>query len=171
MSSLDVPTRLSLPFLNMEAISPTEVQSPEPAVSLILTSNAGLNSRHQKNDEFESVIHPRPQFRFPDVLCDLLAARKMSAHVALSILVRHTAEASLETALDRPPLRAQNKSECLYFYSVALTRLLSGKHGPQKRHLHVRLTPMRLELHPLSLMLSSEQSNSSPRRICPRAKH
>src|SRR6185437_6919182 len=92
------------------------------------------NSRQRKNDEFESVIRPRPEFRFPDVLCDLLAARKMSAHVALSISVRHRAEASLETALHRQPLTAQNKSECLRFYSVALTRPLSGKHGPQKRH-------------------------------------
>lgn len=53
----------------------------------------GPNSRHRKNDEFESVIRPRPEFRFPDVLRDLLAARKMSAHVALSISVRHRAEA------------------------------------------------------------------------------
>ena len=48
MSCFDVPPRPSRPFLNMEAMSPTEVQSPEPAVSLILTSNAGTEFQAPK---------------------------------------------------------------------------------------------------------------------------
>src|SRR5579864_3570709 len=94
----------------------------------------GPNSRYRRNDEFESVARPHPGFRFPDALCDLLAARKKRARVAWNISVRHIAEAFLETASHRQPPTAQNKSEYLYFHSIALIRRLSVKHGPQKRH-------------------------------------